>query len=101
MPRWPGDLVYVLGVTRNELGGIGVLRASGVYRAERTPCADRRIFCRSTDRCHQANRRELVASVHGVYRGGLGVHLALVAMGGGLGMTVDLGDVPSRGCSTR
>ena len=38
--------------------------------------------------------KELVASAHGVYRGGLGVHLALVAMGGNLGMQVDLGLVP-------
>jgi phosphoribosylformylglycinamidine synthase len=38
---------------------------------------------------------ERVASVHGIYRGGLGVHLAMVAMGGNLGMTVDLGLVPS------
>ena len=33
---------------------------------------------------HRAISQELVASVHGVYKGGLGVHLALVAMGGSL-----------------
>ena len=38
--------------------------------------------------------KELVASAHGVYRGGLGVHLALAAMGGNLGMQVDLSLVP-------
>ena len=37
---------------------------------------------------------ELVASAHGIYRGGLSVHLAMVAMGGNLGMQVDLGLVP-------
>ena len=45
----------------------------------------------------RAIREGLVASVHGVYRGGLGVHLALVAMGGDLGMTVDLAQVPAEG----
>jgi phosphoribosylformylglycinamidine (FGAM) synthase-like enzyme len=38
---------------------------------------------------------DIVASAHGIYRGGLGVHLALVAMGGNLGMAIDLGAVPS------
>jgi phosphoribosylformylglycinamidine synthase len=36
-----------------------------------------------------------VASVHGVYRGGLGIHLAMVAMGGNLGMALDLAAVPA------
>jgi len=43
----------------------------------------------------QAIKSDLVASAHGVYRGGLGVHLALVAIAGGLGLQVDLSKVPS------
>jgi phosphoribosylformylglycinamidine synthase len=39
--------------------------------------------------------KELVASAHGIYRGGLGIHLGLVAMGGNLGMEIDLGAVPT------
>jgi phosphoribosylformylglycinamidine synthase len=38
--------------------------------------------------------KELVASAHGIYSGGIGIHLALVAMGGNLGMDVDLSLVP-------
>jgi phosphoribosylformylglycinamidine synthase len=41
--------------------------------------------------------RELCASVHGIYRGGLAVHLALMAMGADLGLRVDLGKVPGEG----
>ncbi len=37
-----------------------------------------------------------MASAHGIYRGGLAVHLAKVAMGGNLGMKVDLAQVPLR-----
>jgi phosphoribosylformylglycinamidine (FGAM) synthase-like enzyme len=40
---------------------------------------------------------ELVASAHGIYRGGLGVHLALVAMAGGLGLEVELAKIPAEG----
>ena len=36
----------------------------------------------------------MVASAHGVYRGGLGVHLALAALAGDLGAEVDLATVP-------
>jgi phosphoribosylformylglycinamidine synthase len=42
----------------------------------------------------QAIQEELVLSCHGIYRGGLGIHLALVAMGANLGMTIDLSKVP-------
>ena len=41
--------------------------------------------------------RGWVASAHGIYRGGLGVHLAMVALGGHLGMQVDLDRVPASG----
>ena len=44
---------------------------------------------------HQAVCQGLAASVHGIYRGGLGVHLAMMAMGGGLGLDADLAAVPS------
>jgi phosphoribosylformylglycinamidine synthase len=42
----------------------------------------------------QAIKTQRVASAHGVYRGGLGVHLAMVAMGGCLGLNVDLNQAP-------
>ena len=43
----------------------------------------------------EAIDQELVSSAHGVFRGGLAVHLAMVAMGGNLGMQVDLARVPA------
>ena len=42
-----------------------------------------------------AGQQGLLASCHGIYRGGLAVHLAQVAMGGELGLSVDLAKVPS------
>lgn len=39
--------------------------------------------------------RGLVNSAHGVFRGGLAVHLAMVAMGGELGLEIDLAAVPA------
>jgi phosphoribosylformylglycinamidine (FGAM) synthase-like enzyme len=44
---------------------------------------------------HRAIKSGLVSSCHAIARGGLAVHLALVAMGGGLGMTLQLPLVPA------
>ena len=93
----PGDLVYVVGITRNELGGSEYyvhLGYTGCHVPEVTP----REFLKLYHAMAAAMDRELVASAHGVYRGGLGVHLALVAMGGNLGMDLDLASVPAEGC---
>lgn len=90
------DLVYVLGTTRNELGGSEYYELMGYIgtRVPRVTASRNKILYRALSR---AVEKGLLASVHGVYRGGLGVHLALVAMGGNLGMTVDLEKVPAEG----
>jgi phosphoribosylformylglycinamidine synthase len=94
--KFAGDLVYVLGETRNELGASEYYEHFG-YVGLRVPELQPDVsmaLCRALNR---AIREELVASCHGIFRGGLGVHLALVAMGGGLGMEVDLAEVPRTG----
>jgi phosphoribosylformylglycinamidine synthase len=96
----PGDLIYILGVTRNELGGSEYYDVWG-YTGLNVP----RVHSAETTRLYplvqQAIAAEIPASVHGVYRGGLGVHLALVAMGGRLGMQLDLGPIPVQGPGCR
>jgi len=91
-----GDLVYVLGITRNELGGsqyyarhgavgqsvpkVEALRAMKLYRA-----------------LAHAIERGLVRSCHDCSDGGLGVALAETAFAGGLGMNLELERVPNDG----
>jgi phosphoribosylformylglycinamidine synthase len=89
----PGDLIYVLGTTRNELGGSEYYEHLG-YVGRNVPHVFPEKFADLYRALSRAIYKERVASVHGIYRGGLGVHLAMVAMGGNLGMTVDLGLVP-------
>jgi phosphoribosylformylglycinamidine synthase len=87
--KFAGDLVYVLGETRNELGASEYYEHFGhvgLNVPELQPEPSMKLY-RALNR---AIEEELVASCHGIYRGGLGVHLALVAMGGGLGMDIDL-----------
>ncbi|MDM8541557.1 phosphoribosylformylglycinamidine synthase subunit PurS [Desulfococcaceae bacterium HSG9] len=87
-----GDRVYVLGITRNELGGSEYYAHFG-YTGMNVPEVYPEKFSRVYKAVNQAIRQELAASVHGIYRGGLGIHLAMTAMGGDLGMNVDLGKV--------
>jgi phosphoribosylformylglycinamidine synthase len=88
----PGDLIYLLGHTRAELGGSEFYELMG-YVGLSVPEARPREFLSYYRLLEQAGREELLASCHGVYRGGLLVHLALASMAAGLGVQVDLGGV--------
>jgi len=88
------DLVYILGTTRNELGGSEYYEHLG-YVGLNVPHVLPGEFADLYRALGSAIEKELVASAHGIYRGGLGVHLAMTAMGENLGMQVDLGLVPS------
>ncbi len=92
-PKISGDLVYVLGSTANELG------ASEYYEAfDKTglnvPHVEFDKFKVVYKTLGTAIEKELVASCHAVARGGLGIHLSYMAMAGGLGLEVDLSDLP-------
>jgi phosphoribosylformylglycinamidine synthase len=90
----PGDLLYILGTTRNELGGSEYYEHLG-YIGSNVPRVRPDEFMPLYRNLCQALEQELVASAHGIYRGGLAVHLAMVAMGGNLGLNVDLAQVPA------
>lgn len=89
-----GDLIYVLGWTQNELGASEYYEMLG-YVGCNVPQVEALSFMRLYRVLAKAIQMDLVASAHGIYRGGLGVHLALKAMAGGLGMDVDLSSVPT------
>jgi len=91
--KMEGDLVYILGETANELGAseyYDLLGYVGLNVPRVEPQAHLPVY-RALESAVQAGS---VASCHGIYRGGLAVHAALVAMGGLLGMTLDLSRVP-------
>jgi len=92
--KMSGDLVYIVGTTRNELGGSEYYDQLG-YIGCNVPRVRPDEFIPLYRNLRRAIENELVASAHGIYRGGLAVHLALVAMGGNLGLNVDLAKVPA------
>ncbi len=89
----PGDLVYLIGETRDELGGGEYYQMMGAT-GRNVPRVDPAFLIGTYKAFHRAVRRGLLASAHAVARGGLAVHLALVAMAGELGLEVDLQAVP-------
>jgi phosphoribosylformylglycinamidine synthase len=90
----PGDLIYILGETRNELGGSEYYAHFGCV-GRRVPVVRPATYMPYYQALHRAIRDGCVASCHGIYRGGLAVHLAMVSMAGELGLDVDLSKVPA------
>lgn len=91
--KMAGDLVYIAGVTGNELGGSEYY---DLYNSVgcRVPRVDPSRTLPVYRALENAVAEGLVASCHGIYRGGLAVHAALVAFGSGCGLEIDLTQVP-------
>jgi phosphoribosylformylglycinamidine synthase II len=95
-PEWkrPGDLIYLVGDTRPELGGSEFYELLG-HVGLTVPEVRPEEFLAYYRLLEEASKGELLASAHGIYRGGLGVHLALASLAAGLGVEVDLSRVAS------
>jgi phosphoribosylformylglycinamidine synthase len=91
--KFPDDIIYVLGETRNELGGSEYYQTMGAVGLN-VPKVEAAALWPQYKALHRAIAEGLVSSCHAVSRGGLAVHLALAAMAGELGMEVDLSKVP-------
>jgi phosphoribosylformylglycinamidine synthase len=92
----PGDLVYLLGVSRNELGGSEYLAQQG-FVGNSVPKVDAQAALASYRGYHGALNRGLVASCHDLSDGGLAVAAAESAFAGGFGICLDLAKVPFAG----
>jgi phosphoribosylformylglycinamidine synthase len=92
----PGDFVYILGETSNELGGSEYYAMKG-YVGNTVPTVDALKAKELYRRLNEATEEELIASCHDCSDGGLGIALAETAFAGGLGMEIDLGKVPTTG----
>lgn len=96
----PGDLVYVVGATKDELGGseyysyLGERLFGERYIGNSVPTVDAESAKEIYRSMSEATERELVHSIHTPTIGGLGVALAKSAFAGGYGMDVDLRKVP-------
>lgn len=87
------DYVYVLGMTRDELGASEYYEMLG-YIGRNIPKVNAYQFKRLYNKLSMAVKKGFVNSIHGCYRGGLGVSLARSSFAGGLGMEIYLSKVP-------
>jgi phosphoribosylformylglycinamidine synthase II len=88
----PGDLIYLLGHTRPELGGSEFYELLG-YVGLSVPQVRPGEFLPLYRALFQAILEEVLASCRGLYRGGLAVHLALCSLAAGLGVEVEMGEL--------
>jgi len=92
----PGDLVYLLGSTLDELGGSEYLAMLGAL-GKNVPKVDISSALDRYRKLNQAYVEGLVASCHDISDGGLGVALAECAFAGGYGINADLRKVSAIG----
>ena len=94
--KFPGDLVYVIGETKNELGGSEFYEMLGSIGL-RVPNVLVKEVMPHYKAVSMSIEEGLLTSCHAVTRGGLATHLALVAIAGELGMEIHLPSIPASG----
>lgn len=92
-----GDVVYVVGTTRDECGASEWYALHGFVGTSVPRLANAAATFSLYEALHAAAREGLVRSAHDCSDGGLGVALAETAMAGRLGIRVDLEKVPAQG----
>ncbi len=90
----PGDLVYVAGMTYDELGASEYYEMRGAV-GRNAPQVRAESAIRLYNAVSAAVEKGAVASAHGCYRGGLAAALAMASMAGGYGVEVELRKVPA------
>jgi len=91
--KQPGDLIYVLGATYNEMGGSEYLKSKG-FIGNTVPKVNTRKAKQLMQSLSRATAKGLVCACHDCSEGGIGVAVAEMAFAGGLGAKVDLTSVP-------
>jgi phosphoribosylformylglycinamidine synthase subunit PurSL len=90
----PGNLLYIVGMTKNELGGSHFALVEGLSSGE-VPKVDAQLAKAAFAALHQAIHAGLLRACHDLSEGGLAVAAAEMAFAGGLGATIQLTAVPS------
>jgi phosphoribosylformylglycinamidine synthase subunit PurSL len=92
-PKFAGDLVYILGETKNELGGSEYFTHLE-YIGNTVPQVDADKAIELYKKYQEAINQRLISSSLSPSIGGMGIVLAKKAIAGQLGMNIDLTKVP-------
>jgi phosphoribosylformylglycinamidine synthase II len=87
-----GNLLYVIGDTKKELGGSEYYKLRGVAGGI-VPRTDPEVLRMSMDALRDAMKAGLVASCHDISEGGIAVAVCEMVIGGDIGVSLDIGAV--------
>ncbi|MGQ9817561.1 MAG: phosphoribosylformylglycinamidine synthase subunit PurL [bacterium] len=95
-----GSFIYLVGLTKEELGGSEYLRLLKIKNSD-VPGVDLRLAPLIMQRLHKAIINGVVASCHDLSEGGLGLALSEMAMAGDIGCQIDLARIEFLGKNRR
>lgn len=93
--KFPGDLVYILGETKDELGGSEYF-AMNKSVGNNLPKVDGQKNKKLYQNFYKAGQKQLISSAISVTRGGLGVALTKTSLAGKLGVEVTFDKLPGK-----
>ncbi|MEO0137236.1 MAG: phosphoribosylformylglycinamidine synthase subunit PurL [candidate division WOR-3 bacterium] len=96
----PGNLLYLVGITREELGGSEYLRHLKL-QGGRVPGVNLKLAPRIMHKIHEAIMNGLVLSCHDLSEGGLGLAISEMAIAGDIGCALDLSQMKFQGKNRR
>ncbi|HSW48481.1 MAG TPA: AIR synthase-related protein [Candidatus Saccharimonadales bacterium] len=91
--KFPGDLIYILGETIEELGGSEYFKLNDISGST-VPVVNAPKNLKLYKAYFNAAQKNLVASAISINRGGLGIALAKTAISGMLGANIKLNNLP-------
>jgi phosphoribosylformylglycinamidine synthase subunit PurSL len=89
----PGNLIYIVGTTKNELGGSHYALVEKLTGGE-VPKVDLALSKKTFLALHEAIEKGLIRSCHDLSEGGLACAIAEMSFAGGFGAKIDLQKVP-------
>ncbi len=92
-----GNLLFIVGKTRDEMGGSHYLQAVGLKSGNDVPPVNCAANLESMKKLQQAIEEGLVRACHDLSEGGLAVAAAEMAFSGELGVELSLADLPADG----
>lgn len=93
--KFPADLVYILGETKDELGGSEYF-SMHKFIGNNVPRVNALKNKKLYQSFFQAGKKNLIASAISITRGGLGVALVKTSLAGKLGIEVSLNNLPGQ-----
>ncbi|HEX7542738.1 MAG TPA: AIR synthase-related protein [Patescibacteria group bacterium] len=93
--KFPDDLVYILGETKDELGGseyFSLNKSVGNNIPKVNALENKKLY----QSFFQATKKEIISSAISITRGGLGIALAKTSLAGELGVEVSLDKLPGQ-----